>query len=358
MALDLSSLEDNPIILQQDSQSLGKPLEVPVGDIEEDPHQPRTEFSKEAMKEMVASIKEKGKILSPISIRPYPDQPGKWLLNHGARRLRGSIMAGLTTIPAFIDDLHDNYDQIIENLHRENLSPMELAVFIKKRVDLGERQKAIAKRLGKDASVITQHLALINLPDCISSIYDSGKCRSPKTLYDLKCLYEKNPDAVSKWCASDIEITRQSVANLANKITASDNIAVSAAPTSESSASASLPQQPKLEEEESGENKDENEGKGKGETHTGQEPQNTALKTSAANQDGTHKDKSNERNETSKTPKGCKPLLRIEINQRIAAVLLDKPPSQAHLIPIRYEDGSGDDEIAVDACRIVSLTHV
>jgi ParB family chromosome partitioning protein len=348
MALDLSSLEDNPIILQQDSQYLGKPLEVPVGDIVEDPHQPRTEFSKEAMKEMVESIKAKGKILSPISIRPYPDQPGKWLLNHGARRLRGSIMAGLTTIPAFIDDLHDNYDQIIENLHRENLSPMELAAFIKKRVDLGEKQKTIAKRLGKDASVITQHLALINLPDCINSIYDSGKCRSPKTLYDLKCLYEKNPDAVSKWCASEVEITRQSVANLANKITTSETIVVAIPPTSESSASVNLPQQPK--EEEFSENKDEDENEG--ETQTRQEPQNTALKTSAANKDRTHKDEPN------KTNKDCKPVLRVEINQRIAAVLLDRPPSQPHLIPIRYEDGSGDDEIAVDSCRIVSLTHV
>jgi ParB family chromosome partitioning protein len=347
MALDLSSLEDNPTFLQQDSQSLGKPLEVPVGDIEEDPHQPRTEFSKEAMKEMVESIKAKGKILSPISIRPYPDQPGKWLLNHGARRLRGSILAGLTTIPAFIDDLHDNYDQIIENLHRENLSPMELAVFIKKRVDLGEKQKTIAKRLGKDASLITQHLALINLPDCIDSIYDSGKCRSPKTLYDLKCLYEKNPDAVSKWCASDVEITRQSVANLANKITTSENVVVATPPTSESSSSVNIPQQPKEEES--------SESEGKIETRTGQEPKNTALKTSATIKDRTHKDESKE---TNKAHKGCNPILRVEINQRIAAVLLDRPPSLPHFIPIRYEDGSGDDEIPVDSCRIVSLTHV
>jgi ParB family chromosome partitioning protein len=326
MGLDLSLLEESPV----SAQPIGKPMDVPVGDIIEDPEQPRTEFSAETMNEMVASIKAKGKIISPISIRPHPDQPGKWILNHGARRLRGSILCGLKTIPAFIDELHDNYDQIIENIHRENLTPMELALFIKKRVDLGEKQKAISKRLGKDASVITQHLALINLPDCISYIYSSGKCRSPKTLYDLKCLYDKKPDEVAAWCESEEEVTRQTVVNLSNKITAIDNVVLSTPASIEPSPNVTQPIQQERTEPEIAQQK--------------QEPQETTFRNTPSI--------------TNLKTKGLKAVLVVEINQRLAAVLLDKPPSLQNHIHIRYQDGSGDDEVTVDVCRIVSLTHV
>ena len=328
MGLDLSSLEESPVV-HQTIQSTGKPMDVPVCDIIEDPDQPRTEFSGETMKEMVESIKAKGKILSPISIRPHPVQSGKWILNHGARRLRGSILSGLSTIPAFTDDLHDNYDQVIENLHRENLSPMELALFIKKRVDLGDKQKTIAKKLGKDASVITQHLALINLPECINQIYISGKCRSPKTLYDLKCLFDKKPDVVSVWCANESDITRQSVADLSNRITAIKGGVLTTPPNIESSSSLISPIQTK-----SPERKD---------VQPKQDHQETSLKVVTPNKD--------------LKAKGIKAVLVVETNRRLAEVLLDKPPSLPNLIPIRYQDGSGDDEIQVEACRIVSLTH-
>ncbi|MBE0437378.1 MAG: ParB/RepB/Spo0J family partition protein, partial [Methylomicrobium sp.] len=87
MALDLSALEDKPLPAGVDSN--GKPLELALSDIEEDPNQPRIEFSPEAMAEMTASIQARG-VRQPVSVRHHPTKPGKWMLNFGARRFRGS----------------------------------------------------------------------------------------------------------------------------------------------------------------------------------------------------------------------------------------------------------------------------
>ena len=189
---------DNPALYPE--YEYGKPLDIPLADIEEDPDQPRKEFTPEAMQEMTDSIRARG-VKTPVSVRTHPSKPGKWMLNYGARRYRGSHAAGRMTIPAFVDESHDDYDQVIENIQRDDLKPMELALFIKKRLDAGDQKKAIAKNLGKDGAIITQHLALIDPPACIEDAYSNGKCTSPKTLYELRGLHEKFPEQVEAWCA-------------------------------------------------------------------------------------------------------------------------------------------------------------
>lgn len=189
----------------------GKAKEIPLSDIDEDPNQPRREFDPEAHADMVASIQKRG-ILQPVSVRPHPTQPNRYILNFGARRYRGAKAAGLETIPAFIDEKCDEYDQVIENEQRSNLSPMELAMFIHSRIQQGHKKGDIAKRLGKrDPMFVTRHLALIDAPGVIEALYREGRCRDISTLYNLRRLMESHTDEVTAWLATEIEITRSTV---------------------------------------------------------------------------------------------------------------------------------------------------
>lgn len=199
------------------AEVLGRPLHIPVKDIDEDPGQPRQEFDAASMEELEQSVKIHG-VKTPISIRPHPTEQKRWILNFGARRLRASKAVGKATIPAFIDRSHTDYQQVIENLQREDLKPRELAMFIKKKMDEGEKQAHIAELLGVNRSMVTNHLALIDPPSCIEEIYTSGKCSSAKTLYDLRNLHKEFPKEVERWCGSDQEITRASVSALSAKL--------------------------------------------------------------------------------------------------------------------------------------------
>jgi ParB family chromosome partitioning protein len=199
------------------AEVLGRPLQIPVKDIDEDPAQPRQEFDAESMAELENSIRLHG-VKTPVSIRPHPTEQKRWILNFGARRLRASKAVGKTTIPAFVDRSHTDYQQVVENLQREDLKPRELAMFIKKKMDEGEKQAQIAELLGVNRSMVTNHLALIDPPACIDEIYTSGKCLSAKTLYDLRNLHKEFPKDVERWCATAQEITRATVSALSAKL--------------------------------------------------------------------------------------------------------------------------------------------
>ena len=199
------------------AEVLGRPLQIQVKDIDEDPGQPRQEFSAESMEELENSVRLHG-VKTPISIRPHPTEQKRWILNFGARRLRASKAVGKATIPAFVDRSHTDYQQVIENLQREDLKPRELAIFIKRKMDEGEKQAQIAELLGVNRSMVTNHLALIDPPACIDEIYTSGKCSSAKTLYDLRNLHKEFPKDVERWCATDHEITRATVSALSAKL--------------------------------------------------------------------------------------------------------------------------------------------
>ncbi|HSA85413.1 MAG TPA: ParB/RepB/Spo0J family partition protein [Nitrospira sp.] len=199
------------------AEVLGRPLQIPVKDIDEDPAQPRQEFDAENMEELENSIRLHG-VKTPVSIRPHPTEQKRWILNFGARRLRASKAVGKTTIPAFVDRSHTDYQQVIENLQREDLKPRELAMFIKKKMDEGEKQAQIAELLGVNRSMVTNHLALIDPPACIEEIYTSGKCISAKTLYDLRNLHKEFPKDVERWCTTTQEITRATVSALSAKL--------------------------------------------------------------------------------------------------------------------------------------------
>ena len=208
--LNLPPLEQLELV---PAQSVGGPLMVPIGDIDEDPDQPRLEFDDEPLKELAATIAERG-VRSPVSVRPHPQEPRRWVLNYGARRLRASKLIGLSEIPAFVDNAADSYDQVIENEQREGLKPLELALFVKRELGKGASQAEIARRLGKSQTYVTFIRAMIDPPDWLMEVYRSGKCRNAAQLYELRRLHEAKPECVKKQLVSLHRIGRVDIERL------------------------------------------------------------------------------------------------------------------------------------------------
>ena len=191
------------------------PQELPLDLIDEDPHQPRTAdnpgFSPESIAEIGETIKARG-VKSPISVRENPDAPGRYLINHGARRYRGSKWAHKTTIPAFIDNDYNEADQVIENLQRNELTAREIADFIGRELAKGKKKGEIAKEIGKSPAFVTQHVTLLDLPEPIAEAFNSGRGKDVTVINELVTAYKKNPDEVAAWLADDSqELTRGSV---------------------------------------------------------------------------------------------------------------------------------------------------
>jgi ParB family chromosome partitioning protein len=210
---------DDLALLEAPSEAAGgKPLLLPIDSIDEDPAQPRSEFDLQALQELADTISQRG-VRQPISVRPHPETPGRWVLNFGARRLRASKLAGRTDVPAFVDATADSYDQVIENEQRESLKPLELALFVQRRVALGETQTDIARRLGKSQPYIAYACALIDAPDWLLRVYREGKCRGLAELYHLRRLHAQSPDRVEAWASERPVITRVDVQQLKREFT-------------------------------------------------------------------------------------------------------------------------------------------
>lgn len=210
MALPLDQLDllDTPTDLLA-----GAPLQLPIDAIEEDPHQPRHEFDVQGLAELAETIRERG-VRQPISVRRHPEKPDRWLLNFGARRLRASKLIGKLDIPAFVDNTTDSYDQVIENEQREGLKPLELALFVQRRLAAGDTQAVIARHLSKSRQYVTMAAALIDAPDWLIAAYREGRCRGLNELYELRKLAGGHPQYVEAWTSDRDAITRDRVTAL------------------------------------------------------------------------------------------------------------------------------------------------
>jgi ParB family chromosome partitioning protein len=189
------------------------PLLLVMDKIDEDPDQPRREFDPESLAELAETIKDRG-VRQPVSVRPNLEQPGRFVLNFGARRLRASKLAGETEIPAFVDIPVDAYDQVIENEQREGLKPFELAEFVKRRLELGESQTEIARLLGKSQPYVAYICALVDAPPWLVRVYEEGKCRGFAELYQLRRLHAQAPRQVQEWIEQRETITRTDLQHL------------------------------------------------------------------------------------------------------------------------------------------------
>ncbi len=215
--LDLESIGDLSDLLNQPETVARsfRPLELPLDLIDEDPHQPRTKdnpgFLPESLEELARTIRLRG-VKTPISVRDNPDAAGRYLINHGARRVRASRLAHKTTIPAFVDNDYNEADQVIENLQRNELTPREIADFIGRELAKGKKKGEIAKELGKAPAFVSQHVTLLDLPDPIAEAFNSGRCRDVTVSNELVTAHKKARSEVGLWLADDTqEITRGSV---------------------------------------------------------------------------------------------------------------------------------------------------
>ncbi len=147
-----------------------------ITEIEPNRSQPRSEFDEESLRELADSIAMHG-VLQPLLVRPTAD--GGYQLVAGERRWRASRMAGLTEVPVIIREMTDaEMMQIamIENLQRENLTPLEEAVGYKRLIDeYNFTQEEISRTVGKSRPVIANALRLLNLPEEVLSLLREGK---------------------------------------------------------------------------------------------------------------------------------------------------------------------------------------
>ncbi|MDF7677072.1 ParB/RepB/Spo0J family partition protein [Neisseriaceae bacterium ESL0693] len=209
---DLSELLNEPMIV---NNNVTGPQELSMELIDEDPNQPRKAnnpgFSPKSIAEIGQTIKDRG-VKSPISVRENPNAPGRYLINHGARRFRGSKWAEKKTIPGFIDNNYNDDDQVIENLQRNELTAREIADYIGRELAKGRKKGEIAKAIGKSGAFITQHVTLLDLPESIAEAFNSGRAKDVTVINELVTAYKKNPDEVEVWLTDDSqELTRGSV---------------------------------------------------------------------------------------------------------------------------------------------------
>ncbi len=138
---------------------------IPVGNIEANPYQPRTHFDQEALQELAESIKIQG-IIQPVTVRQTGTNA--YQLISGERRLQASKLAGLDAIPAYIrkaDDQQMLEMALIENIQRENLNAIEIALSYQRLVsECNLKQEELGDRVGKNRSTVTNYLRLLKLP--------------------------------------------------------------------------------------------------------------------------------------------------------------------------------------------------
>ncbi|MCH9822265.1 ParB/RepB/Spo0J family partition protein [Salibacteraceae bacterium] len=149
-----------------DSHVAGSISEIAIGSITPNPFQPRKQFSTEALQDLMDSIKVHG-VIQPVTVRKVGND--QFQLISGERRFRASTLAGLPTIPAYVKIANDQSMlemALIENIQRENLDPIEIAVSYERLIkECNLTQEEMAGRVGKSRVSITNFLRLLKLPD-------------------------------------------------------------------------------------------------------------------------------------------------------------------------------------------------
>ncbi|MDB5089390.1 MAG: chromosome partitioning protein ParB [Mucilaginibacter sp.] len=156
--------------------SLGSVNEIKLSEIEVNPFQPRTDFDQEALAELADSIKLQG-LIQPITVRRL--NAHSYQLISGERRLRASKLAGLTHIPVYIRSANDQQMlemALIENLQRENLNAIEVALSLQRMIEeCNLKQDELGERVSKNRSTVTNYLRLLKLPPAIQASIREGE---------------------------------------------------------------------------------------------------------------------------------------------------------------------------------------
>lgn len=187
-------------------------LHIPVDDIRANPHQPRKEFDEEKLDELADSIKEHG-IIQPLTVRYIGER--KFELISGERRLKASRLAGLKEVAAYVrkaDDEQSMAFALIENIQREDLNALEVALAYKRLLEeFDYTQAQVAERVGKNRTTVTNMLRLLTLPDFIQTALKKneiamGHARSLITIEDISDQQKLLKKAVSnEWSVRQME---------------------------------------------------------------------------------------------------------------------------------------------------------
>ena len=164
-------------LIPQGTPELGEYAKVPVENIAPNPQQPRNAFDSDALSSLAASVHEVG-ILQPLVVRPA-EQEGRYVLIAGERRLRAAKEVGLSEVPVVIrhvDDRSSLTEALIENVQRQDLSPLEEAAAYEQLLeDFGLTHQDVGDRVGKSRSAVTNALRLLTLPASIQGLLEHGE---------------------------------------------------------------------------------------------------------------------------------------------------------------------------------------
>lgn len=165
-------LEDSSssVVSTLDNGSAGSMNEIPLDQIQVNPYQPRTHFDREALEELAESIKVQG-IIQPITVRKLSEK--EYQLISGERRFQASKIAGLESVPAYVrtaDDQQMLEMALIENIQRENLNAMEIALSYQRLLEECDlKQEQLGERVGKNRTTVNNYLRLLKLPPDIQA---------------------------------------------------------------------------------------------------------------------------------------------------------------------------------------------
>ena len=194
----------NAIFIENDSEDNNGSVTLKISEIEPNRSQPRKEFEEKALNELAESISKHG-LLQPLLVRPLP--LGGYQIVAGERRYRACRMAGITEVPVIIRELGDTETMeiaLIENLQREDLTPIEEALGYQVLIDEhGFSQEEVAQSVGKSRPAIANSLRLLKLPQSILDLVSDGKisaghARALLTLEDERLMQELAEEIIKK----------------------------------------------------------------------------------------------------------------------------------------------------------------
>lgn len=167
--------DDEPVQSAPIASPTGEPINLPIGQIDNNPNQPRKRFDETALNELASSIRNIG-LIQPIVV---VKRNGRYMIVSGERRWRASKLAGLTTIPSIIKEYTDKevaQIALIENLQREDLNPIESARAIKELIDKFDMtQEAVAEKIGKSRPAIANTIRLLSLSSPVVKLIEENR---------------------------------------------------------------------------------------------------------------------------------------------------------------------------------------
>ncbi|HLG02137.1 MAG TPA: ParB/RepB/Spo0J family partition protein, partial [Bacteroidia bacterium] len=163
-----TDITTNPRLNAEPGAIVGSVSNIPVSQIEANPFQPRSHFEEVALKELADSIKQHG-IIQPVTVRKMGYD--RFQLISGERRFRASQLAGLESIPAYVRVANDQAMlemALVENIQRENLDAIEIAISYKRLIDeCSLTQEQLSEKVSKQRSTVTNYLRLLRLPPIV-----------------------------------------------------------------------------------------------------------------------------------------------------------------------------------------------